>query len=65
MRCNLKCKGGNDMCDSEQLQEYASWIDEATSKEELLDTLYDIRDDVTGENDEDEDEGGRQYTLSR
>lgn len=26
------------MCDNERLNKYASWIDEATSKEELLDT---------------------------
>ena len=55
------------MCDNERLNKYASWIDEATSKEELLDTLYDIRDDLTGEYDDDGDdhEGGRQYTLKR
>lgn len=55
------------MCDNEWLNKYASWIDEATSKEELLDTLYDIRDDLTGEYDDDgdDDEGGRQYTLKR
>lgn len=55
------------MCDNERLNEYASWIDEATSKEELLDTLYDIRDDLTGEYDDDgdDDEGGRQYTFKR
>ena len=56
------------MCDNEGLKEYASWIDEATSKEELLDTLNDIRDDLTGEYDDDndgDDEGGRQYILKR
>lgn len=52
------------MCDNERLNEYASWINEVTSKEELLDTLYDIKDDLTGEYDDD-DEGGRQYTLKR
>ena len=52
------------MCDNEWLNKYASWIDEATSKEELLDTLYDIRDDLTGEYDDDgdDDEGG--YSIS-
>ena len=44
------------MCDKEQLNEYASWIDEATSKEELLDALYDIKDDLTREDDDDNDE---------
>ena len=55
------------MCDNERLNKYASWIDEATSKEELLDTLYDIRDDLTGEYDDDgdDDEGGRQYPFTR
>lgn len=55
------------MCDEELLREYASWIDEANSKEDLLDALYDIRDDATGEYDDndDEDEGGRQYTLTK
>lgn len=54
------------MCDKEQLNEYASWIDEATSKEELLDALYDIKNDLTREDDDDnDDEGGRQYTLKR
>lgn len=62
--CNkVKLKGGNLMCDNEQLDEYASWIDEASSKDELLDILYDIRDDLTGENDE--DDGGIQYTIKK
>lgn len=56
------------MCDNERLNEYLNWIDECTSKREVIDTAYDIRDDITGEYDDDDDdneEGGRQYTLKR
>ena len=52
------------MCDNEQLNEYANWIDEAETKDELIEILYDIRDDLTEENDT-EDGGGREYTYKR
>ncbi len=51
------------MCDN-RIQDYINWVDESTSKSELLDTLKDIREDITTENeyDDDDDDGGRQYT---
>lgn len=51
------------MCDSETLKEYANWVSESSSKEELLDALRDIRDDLTAEDDSSDDEGGRQLIL--
>ncbi len=55
------------MCDNNPLNDYKEWIDEATSKSELKDTLYDIRNDALDEDtdDDNEEEGGRQYTLRR
>jgi len=52
------------MCDNNRIQDYINWVDESTSKSELLDTLKDIREDITTENeyDDDDDDGGRQYT---
>ncbi len=54
------------MCDNNLLNDYKEWIDEANSKSELKDTLYDIRNDLLDEDtEEDEDGGGRQYTFRR
>ena len=45
-----------------RIEEYISWIDDATSKSELIDVLYDIKEDLTtpDEYDDEEEEGGRQ-----
>ena len=47
---------------SQALDVYGNWVDEASSKEELLDVLYDIENDLLSE-DDDDNEGGRQYSL--
>lgn len=48
------------MCEN-RIEEYISWIDDATSKSELIDVLYDIKEDLTTPDEyDDEEEGGRQ-----
>lgn len=52
------------MCEN-RMEEYISWIDEATSKSELIDILKDIKEDITTPNeynDDDDESGGRQLT---
>lgn len=52
------------MMDENVLREYGEWIDEATTKSELIDTLYDIRNDVLDDNDDD-NSGGMTKILKR
>lgn len=51
------------MCE-DRIEEYMSWVNEATSKIELIDVLNDIKEDITTPNeyDDDDDGGGRQLT---
>ena len=55
------------MCDNSRFDDYMQWIDESSNRSELLDTLYDIRDDILyGDEDiDDGEEGGHQFTLKR
>jgi hypothetical protein len=52
------------MIDSDAIKEYISWVDEANSKAELIDTLKDIREDLLRDDDAD-NEGGKQYSLRK
>lgn len=50
--------------DENAINDYMNWVDESTSKTELIDTLYDIKNDIESEND-DEDNSGRAYIYKR
>ncbi|MBQ4057465.1 MAG: hypothetical protein IJD40_00875 [Lachnospiraceae bacterium] len=53
------------MIDNNILNEYGEWVDEATSKSELIDILYDIRNDALDDNDDDDNNGGMTKVLRR
>ncbi len=53
--------------DIEYLEEDLENLENASTRDEMLDALYDLRDDLTGnyEQDDDSDDGGHAYILRR
>ena len=53
--------------DIEYLEEDLENLENASTRDEMLDALYDLRDDLTGnyEQDDDSDDGGDAYILRR
>lgn len=53
----------------DRINDYMNWVDEATSKSELIEVLKDIKEDILVEpeyddDDDDDNTGGRQYYKS-
>lgn len=54
--------------DIEYLKEDLNNLENASTREEILDALYDLRDDLTGnyeQDDDSDDDGGHAYILRK
>ena len=54
-----------NMINNDDIKEYMKWIDESTSKDELIETLKDIKTDISSDETDDDNSGGYSLTLTK